>query len=260
MATRKIIEIDEEKCDGCGECVPQCAEGALQIVGGKARLASESYCDGLGACIGHCPQGAIRIIEREAAEFDEQAVEERMRQSAQHTEAHKAGSCPGAAVLEFSPESLAELGGAQRPSALSQWPLQLHLVPVQAPYLKGADLLLAADCVPFAMANFHGELLKGRKVLVACPKLDDTAPYEEKLAAMLRENDIRSLTVAHMEVPCCYGLVALAKSAIERSGRDVPLHEVTVTVRGQVRSEADQGHGGSPCAESFSRQGDHPGL
>ncbi len=236
MSIRKIIRIDERKCNGCGECVTECPEGSLQIVNGKATLVKESFCDGLGACIGQCPEGALEIIEREADEFDEPAVEEHMRraQLERHVHEHEAGGCPGAALFEFAPEADAEAREGSQPSALSQWPVQLHLVPVHAPYLQGADVLLAADCVAFACANFHGQLLAGRKVLIACPKLDDTEAYEEKLAAILRENEIRSLTVAHMEVPCCYGLVVLAERAIERSGRELSIDEVTVTVRGAI--------------------------
>ena len=236
MSLRKVIRIDEEKCNGCGACITECQEGALQIVNGKAKLVKESFCDGLGACIGECPEGALEIIEREADEFDERAVDEHMRQTEpeRHVQGHEADGCPGAALFEFAPEEDAALKEGSRPSALSQWPVQLHLVPVRAPYLEGADVLLVADCVPFACADFHGELLAGRKVLVACPKLDDTAAYEEKLAAMLRENEIRSLTVGHMEVPCCYGLVVLAQKAVERSGRQLPVDEITVTVRGAI--------------------------
>ncbi|MDP6439726.1 MAG: 4Fe-4S binding protein [Candidatus Brocadiia bacterium] len=237
MAVRKIIKIHEERCNGCGECIPQCEEGALQIVDGKVRLVDDRYCDGLGACLGHCPQDAIEIIERDASKFDEAAVEEHQRHL-EYDEEKPAHACPGAAMFAFSatPEDETVDAGT-RPSALTQWPVQLHLVPVSAPYLQGAELLLAADCVPFAMANFHGELLAGRKVLIGCPKLDDTSAYEEKLAAILRQNDVRGLTVAHMEVPCCYGLVVVARRAIERSGKQVPLKEVTVSVQGGIRDE-----------------------
>ena len=243
MAVRKIIKIHEERCNGCGECIPRCEEGALQIVDGKARLVDDRYCDGLGACLGHCPQDAIEIIERDASEFDEAAVEEHQRHLERAEEkpahaAHAAHACPGAAMFAFSAAGEGEtVEAGARPSALTQWPVQLHLVPVSAPYLQGAELLLAADCVPFAMANFHGELLAGRKVHIGCPKLDDTSAYEEKLAAILRQNDVRGLTVAHMEVPCCYGLVVVARRAIERSGKQIPLKEVTVSVQGGILDE-----------------------
>ena len=230
MTKRKIVEIDERKCNGCGDCIPNCAEGAIQLIGGKARLVKDRYCDGLGACLGVCPQDAIRVIEREADAFDEAAVKQR--------QAHARGShagCPGAALMDF-PDGAAEteLEGADAPSALRQWPVQLMLVPTRASFLDGADVLLAADCVPFAYAGFHSRLLRGKKLLVGCPKLDDAALYAEKLAEMLRLNDIRSLTIAHMEVPCCYGLVALARRALAESGKAIPVEEVTIGVRGDV--------------------------
>ncbi len=241
MALRKIVEIDEQKCNGCGECIPNCAEGALQIVDGKARLVKESYCDGLGACLGTCPRDAIRIVEREAEEFDEVAVEEHLGQASPPNATQPAPShagCPGLALMGFDAgqedESTAEAAPAAAPSALRQWPVQMHLVPERAPFLDGADLLLAADCVPFAFAGFHGEFLTGRKLLVGCPKLDDASHYAEKLTAMLAQNDIRSLSVVHMEVPCCSGLTMIARRALEHSGKDIPLQDVTVSIRGSV--------------------------
>ena len=253
MALRKIIRIHEDKCDGCGECIPQCREGALKIVDGKVKLLDERYCDGLGDCIGHCPRGAIEIIERQAEDFDERAVFEHLRElaHAQSEVPHAHGNCPGAAALSFPSDH------AQRPqtgsptSALCQWPVQLTLVPVSAPYLKGADLLLAADCVPFAMADFHDALLAGRRVLVGCPKLDDASDYQEKLSAILRENKIRSLTVAHMEVPCCFGLVVLAEKAVQLSGKEIPIKDITITLRGQVREEKGHAAGGTPALPHF---------
>lgn len=242
MAIREIVEIDEEKCDGCGQCIPQCAEGALRIVDGKARLVSDNHCDGLGACLGACPQDAIRIVRREAEEFDEQAV------AASHAHgAHGAGelACPGAAAFDraeaVGPVPDAQPGG---PSALTHWPVQLRLVPVSAPFLDGADLLLAADCAPFAMADFHRELLAGKRLLIGCPKLDDAAFYAEKLGEILKANDVRSLTIVHMEVPCCHGLMAIAQRALAESGKgkDIPAHEVTLSIRGEVKE--DKGVGG----------------
>jgi len=236
MPARQIVQIDEEKCNGCGQCVPCCAEGALKVVDGKVRLLDDRYCDGLGTCIGHCPQDAIRIVERVAADFDEQAVKRLVcgGKGRAHGAPTQAG-CPGMAVLQrglgAAPQQPADRE-ASRASALRQWPVQLRLVPMRAPFLDGADVLLAADCAAFAMADFHERLLAGRRLLVGCPKLDDASAYEEKLAAMLQHNDIRSLTVAYMEVPCCHGLVRLARRAVERAGRSVPLSAVEVSVAG----------------------------
>jgi Pyruvate/2-oxoacid:ferredoxin oxidoreductase delta subunit len=207
MTRRKIVEIDETRCNGCGLCVPSCAEGAIQIVDGKARLVSDVYCDGLGACLGECPQGAISVVERDAAAFDEAA-------------AHR------------------HVAALRAPSALGNWPIQLHLVPPGAPFLLHADVLLVADCVPFALADFHERYLRGRPVVIACPKLDNTQPYVEKLAAMLTHSSIRSLTVVHMEVPCCMGLVRIAQAARQAAGVDVPLDEVVISTRGEVLPRA----------------------
>lgn len=248
---RKMIEIDESKCDGCGQCVTACAEGAIAIRDGKARLVSEVYCDGLGACVGHCPQGALRVIEREAAPFDEEAVQEHIRRQAQQGAAPQAaGVCPGSRLAVF-PAALAGTpptpvaaaasapcqmqGPEEEPSALGHWPVQLRLVPPSAPFLCDAEVLLVADCVPFALADFHRRFLRGRPVLVACPKLDDSRGYLEKLAAMIGQARLRSLTVVHMEVPCCTGLVRLAEAARQLAGQPLPLGEATISIRGQVR-------------------------
>lgn len=252
---RKIIRIDEEKCNGCGACVPACAEGALQITDGKARLVSEKYCDGLGACLGECPQGAITIEEREAEEFNEGEVEHHIHVQRQVREKAPCG-CPSAAVSEFErvEENLpcgcssatvtqferAETGEVARekaqPSMLRHWPVQLALVPPGAPFLQGADLLLAADCVPFAYAGFHQDFLKGRALLVACPKLDDFGAHRGKLTEILRRSDVKSITVAHMEVPCCSGLVHMVKQAIRLSGKNIPLKEVTIGMKGDIKT------------------------
>jgi len=245
VAVRTIVQIDEEKCNGCGQCIPNCAEGALQIIDGKARLVKEVYCDGLGACLGTCPQDAITLVEREAEEFDEQAAMQHVKAIQGHGKAQgpavRAG-CPGVALMDFASTGQAvrpaQPTGEAQPSALTQWPVQLHLVPEQAPFFQNADLLLAADCVPFAYAGFHAELLSGRKLLVGCPKLDDAAFYAEKLTAILKRNDVRSLTVVHMEVPCCSGLVALARRALAVSGKCIPVEEVTIGVRGDVLERA----------------------
>lgn len=253
---RKIIKIDEEKCNGCGVCVPACAEGALQIIDGKARLVSEKYCDGLGACLGECPQGAITIEEREAAGFDEEAVEHHLH-AKEHAEEKAPCGCPSARVAQFErvEENLpcgcssatvtqferSEAGEAVRgkpqPSMLRHWPVQLTLVPPGAPFLQGADLLLAADCVPFAYAGFHQDFLKGRALLVACPKLDDFGAHQAKLTEILRRSDVKSITVAHMEVPCCSGLMHMVKQALRLSGKDIPLKEVTIGMKGDVKAQ-----------------------
>lgn len=239
---REIVHIDEEKCNGCGLCVPACAEGAIQLINGKARLVADNLCDGIGACLGHCPQGAILIEKRVADEFDEEAVAEHLQAAAKvaapkYAHGHGGGGCPSAILRNFAPVSAAasaDLAG-ERPSELRQWPVQMHLVPPTAPFLKGADLLLAADCAPFAHADFHRDILKGRALLIGCPKLDDGQAYLEKLTAMLRLNDIKSLTVAHMEVPCCSGLIQIAKRAIADSGKEVPLTTIRIGIQGDVK-------------------------
>jgi ferredoxin len=239
MAKRAIVEIDESKCDGCGLCVPSCAEGAIQIVGGKAKLVSDVYCDGLGACLGHCPHGAITVVQREAAPFDKTLAGGSLL-------GESPVACPGSApcslklnvlpIASRTPDAIAQPGpttGAEAgTSALGHWPVQLHLVPPRAPFLREADLLLVADCVPVAMPDFHARLLRGHPVVIACPKLDDTRPHIEKLARMIAEAPLRSLTVVHMEVPCCSALMRLAEAARQASGRQIPLERVVVSVRG----------------------------
>lgn len=236
---RKIIKIDEEKCDGCGACVPACVEGALQVVDGKARLTSETYCDGLGACLGECPQGAITIEEREAENFDEGAVHHRMAEE-QHTAEPLPCGCPSATVAQFERQKTAEAtpGEATRQqSMLGQWPVQLTLVPPFAPFLQGADLLLVADCVPFAYAGFHQDFLTDHALLVACPKLDDFQAHQRKLTEILRLADVKRLTVVRMEVPCCSGLAHMARQAIRLSGKNIPFREIVIGVRGEVLAE-----------------------
>jgi NAD-dependent dihydropyrimidine dehydrogenase PreA subunit len=239
---RKIVRIDEEKCNGCGDCVPSCAEGALQIVDGKAKLISEVYCDGLGACLGECPQGAITVEEREAADFDEEAVRRHLDGEAKSEKELPCG-CSSATVAQF--ERREETGpaaaeAASQPSMLGHWPVQLTLVPPGAPFLKGADLVLAADCVPFAYAGFHRDFLKDSALLVACPKLDDFQAHLGKLTEILRQAQPRSLTVVHMEVPCCSGLVQMARQAMRASGQEIPLREVTIGVRGDILSPSPE--------------------
>lgn len=255
---RKMVVIDEEKCNGCGECVPSCAEGAIQIIDGKAKLLADNLCDGLGACLGDCPLGAITIEEREADEYNEAAVDAHLEEIGREPLPHHdepaapvAGGCPSAAVKSFAApvggcpsaramnfdKAPAEEGAdvGSRPSRLAQWPIQLHLVPPTAPFFQGADVVLAADCVPFAYADFQEDLLKGKALAIACPKLDDTAPYVEKLTAMITQSNIKSLTVAHMEVPCCNGLVMMARQALANSGRDIPFETVCIGIRGDKK-------------------------
>jgi Pyruvate/2-oxoacid:ferredoxin oxidoreductase delta subunit len=246
MATRKIVKIDEEKCNGCSLCIPNCAEGALQIIDGKAKLVSEKFCDGLGACLGHCPQDAITVIEREAEDFDEKAVEAYLHEGTEAKPQPQPGpvplftGCPSSRPMQFKvPESAGELGsGAPSVSMLSQWPVQLKLVPVNAPYFKDADLLVAADCVPFAYANFHQDFLKGKAVVVGCPKLDDIQYYKEKLTEIFKTNSIKSVTVPYMEVPCCFGLVKATEDAIAASGKKIPLKKIKISIRGEIKTEA----------------------
>lgn len=251
MPQRKIVEIDQARCDGCGLCVPSCAEGAIQIINGKAKLVADVYCDGLGACLGECPQGAITVVEREAEAFNEEAARRHVSglRSAHvrgpHTKrAAPPSGCPGTAMHDLTlnvlpqapvgPPMPDEGATSAEPSALGHWPVQLHLVPPNAPFLKNADLLLVADCVPFALADFHRRFLRQRPVVIGCPKLDDTHAYVEKLSAMLRVSAIQSLTVVRMEVPCCLGLVRVAQAAMRAAGREVPLEEVTISIRGKV--------------------------
>jgi NAD-dependent dihydropyrimidine dehydrogenase PreA subunit len=246
MATRKIVQIDEGKCTGCGLCIPNCAEGALQIIDGKARLVSEKFCDGLGACLGHCPEDAITVIEREAEDFDEKAVEAYLhkKEEAQPKPQPQPvfNGCPSSRPMHFKvPEVRPESGSAAPTiSQLTQWPVQLKLVPINAPYFQDADLLIAADCVPFAYPDFHRDFLKGKAVVVGCPKLDDIQYYREKLTEIFRTNSIKSITVPFMEVPCCFGLVKATEDAIAASGKNIPLRKVKIGIRGDIKPEAEE--------------------
>lgn len=231
---RNIVQIDEEKCNGCGLCVSACAEGAIKLINGKARLVSESYCDGLGACIGHCPQGAITIEQREAAPFDEEATKAHLGEQ-KKTPAQTSFVCLGLAAQQLRQKrgpGESVTGGAA--SELTHWPVQLKLVSSTAPYFADADLLLVADCVPFAMGDFHARFIKDRSIAVGCPKLDDAEFYIEKLSAILRANRLNSLTVVRMEVPCCSGLTHIAHEAVARSGVAMSFEDVTVTLEGCV--------------------------
>jgi len=242
---RNIVKIDEDLCDGCGECVPSCAEGAIEVIDGKARLVAENLCDGLGNCLGECPTGAITIEQRPAEDFDEAAMQRHLAQQTAGKPDELPCGCPGTMMRKLSPGSApagppAPRGceGASPPSHLSHWPVQLALLPVDGSIWRDADVLIAADCVAFAMPDFHDRLLAGKTLAVACPKLDDTETYIGKLASIFANNAIRSLTVAHMEVPCCSGIVAVLKEALRRAGRtDIPVRDVTVGIKGSIVDE-----------------------
>jgi NAD-dependent dihydropyrimidine dehydrogenase PreA subunit len=239
---RKIIEIDPDRCDGCGQCVPSCAEGAIQIIDGKARLAAEKYCDGLGACLGECPNDALQIIEREAEDFDEAAVEEYLKETGE-----KEGpsgtvlpcGCPSTQLQSLSPADSCQAANqpqtqAGQTSALGHWPVQIKLVPATAPFLKGADLLVVADCAPLAYPNFHRDLLKGKVVMMGCPKFDDVQEYIAKFTDIFQTAGIKSITTAVMEVPCCSGLPFIVKKALQASGKKIPLTEKVISTRGEL--------------------------
>ena len=275
MAKRKIIEIDELKCTGCGLCLPNCPEGAIQIINKKARLISDLFCDGLGACLGHCPEGAITVIEREAEPYDEKKVmanivkqgRDVVKAHLEHLKSHGEmgyleqameymqengikvelgnksacasggfSGCPGSRTMDLRDKAGHKddsKNSAKATPELSQWPIQINLVSPNASFLKGADLLIAADCVPFAYADFHRDLLKGKMLLVGCPKLDDTQVYQERFSEIIKNNDLKSITYAHMEVPCCFGLVGVIQEAIADSGKKIPFMEVIISIKGE---------------------------
>ena len=213
---RNIVKIDEDKCDGCGLCAEACAEGAIQIIDGKARLVNESHCDGLGACLGECPQGAITLEEK-------------------HDETAKC-SCPSMQIAQFNRNAANIADRCEHShSMLGHWPIQLTLVPPDAPFLKGAELLLVSDCVPFAYADFHRDFLSGKSVLVACPKLDDAQSHLDKLALILRRSTIKSITVVRMEVPCCSRLTTIARESLKLSQKDIPLKEIVIGTKGDIK-------------------------
>lgn len=241
---RKIIEIDEERCDGCGQCILSCAEGALAIVDGKAKVISDNLCDGLGACLGECPQGALQIVERVAEEFDEEAVEAHLTgQKAQQKPQEKTMpcGCPSTRIQSFSPCPSAQIkaqpDAGDQPSALSHWPVQIRLIPPNAPFLKGADVLVAADCVPVALPGLHQDFLRGRVVMIGCPKFDDADAYIHKFEAVFKTSGIKSMTTVVMEVPCCSGLPMMVLKGREKAGSRLPVTQVVISTRGKVLEE-----------------------
>jgi ferredoxin len=272
---RKIIKIDEEKCDGCGNCVPECHEGALQVIDGKVRLISDLFCDGLGACLGHCPQDALAIEEREAEPYDEYKVMEyivrggknvikaHLEHLRDHNEMeyfnqavkyldengielpvlkqaaseHTACGCPGSQELSFAAAETEEESG-QRKSHLTQWPIQMHLISPTAPHFRNSDLLLAADCCAFSYGDFHKDYMKGKSIAIACPKLDSNKQvYLEKLISMINDANLKSISVMIMQVPCCGGLLQLAQQAVQSANRDIPIHVSVVGVNGDILKE-----------------------
>ncbi|MEW5955804.1 MAG: 4Fe-4S binding protein [Candidatus Micrarchaeota archaeon] len=269
---RKIICIDEEKCDGCKACIPNCPEGALQVIDGKARLVSDLYCDGLGACIGHCPKGALTIEERPAAPYDERAAMENIvkhgkntvKAHLQHLEDHgeKKYYAQAVSFLREKNFDVREYGveeknalpcgraenrlqeikpapeagpRAERSSALRQWPVQLALLSPQAPFFENADLLVASDCVPFANPHFHDQLLRGRTLAIGCPKLDDVSQYRQKLTQIISENEVKSITVAIMELPCCYGMQRAVEAAVKAAGKNIAITTKIIGVNGAMQ-------------------------
>lgn len=241
-AKRKIVKINESKCNGCGLCVASCAEGALQIINGKAKLVSETYCDGLGACLCECPEAAITIEERNANEFNQEATEKHLHDMKKaervvHKEETLPCGCPGTAVRSFTPSCEGTKSNVKATSRLAQWPVQLALVPPTAPFLQGRDLVIAADCVSYAYGNFHEEFLKNKALVIACPKLDDTEFYLDKLTQMFKLSDINSVTVLHMEVPCCSGIVHLTKKALNDAGKKIPAKDITIGIKGDIKEE-----------------------
>lgn len=246
---RKLIHIDEELCNGCGQCVPGCEEGALQIIDGKARLVAEKYCDGLGACLGECPTGALTVREVEADDFDPEAVTELLKEQGREVPKHMpspeelrlsqpspgpVGGCPSARLKTLTPCDQANKPRTQQGSALSHWPVQLRLVPPEAPFLKGADLLLTADCTAVALPDYHQEYVPGKVVLMGCPKFDDAESYVEKLAAIFAGSSLKSVTILEMEVPCCSNMTRITSEAMRRAKADIPTERITVGLNGSI--------------------------
>lgn len=232
---RRVIQIDEEKCNGCGLCAEACHEGAIGIVDGKAKLLRDDYCDGLGDCLPNCPVGAISFIEREAAAYDEAAVQENKKKKMQAMGQALSGGCLGARMRQLERKPAEENQSAASPvsSELRQWPVQIKLAPVNAPYFDGAKLLIAADCSAYAYGNFHQDFIRGKVTLIGCPKLDDV-DYSEKLTEIIKNNDIKSMTIVRMEVPCCGGIEHAAVTALKNSGKFIPWNVVTISIDGKI--------------------------
>ncbi len=277
MAIRKIIKIDEDKCNGCGLCIPNCHEGALQIIDGKVRLISDLFCDGLGACVGHCPQGAITIVERDAVPYDEVKVlteniipkgKNTLNAHILHLKEHDAAEylnqalaflkengfenpledktpksqkfcgCPGSKVVDFSDVKLSNVDYGEMPSMLRQWPVQFHLINPGAPFYKGKDVVLSADCVAYSFGDFHDKFLKGKSLIIACPKLDsDQEIYLDKLVSLIDDAKINTLTVIIMEVPCCGGLFNIAEHALANAKRKIPVKKIVIGIKGEIIQE-----------------------
>jgi len=246
--TRKIIEIDDELCDGCGQCVPSCAEGALQIIDGKARIIADKLCDGLGACMGDCPNGALKIIERNADEFDEEAVDKHLAKTAQKDavkieEPVMACGCASQHIQTLSPSNTIKCNAdevkitSNQSSMLSNWPVQIRLIPPQAPFLKNADLLITADCVAVAYPNLHSKLLPGKIIMMGCPKFDNVDEYIEKFKEIFTTAAVKSLTIVSMEVPCCSGLSGIVKKGLEAAKADIPITEIIISAQGKILSD-----------------------
>ena len=239
---RKIIKIDEELCNGCGLCVPDCAEGSLVIIDGKAKMISDNLCDGLGACLGSCPQGALQIIEREADDFDEKAVEEHLTKQKKQEETNKpeTSGCPSAQLKTFAPQTpcqtankpvMAAGGGT---SSLTHWPVQIRLVPPNAEFLQGADLLIAADCATVSAPNFQRDFLTGKVVMMGCPKFDDAEGYVQRFSEIIANCNLKSITILIMEVPCCSSMNGIIQKAMEQAGKSVPVEQITLSTQGAV--------------------------
>ena len=241
MAKRQIVKIDQEKCDGCGLCVPSCAEGAIVIADGKAQLLADKFCDGLGACLGECPVGALTIEERDTDEFVGPAPgahgehgHHEASDKPQAAPAQEAFVCPGSAMRQFTPAAAPQAGA----SALGHWPVKLRLVSPKAPFFKDAELLVAADCGPFAAGDFHARYLAGKAVVCGCPKFDDQEEAVAKLTGILKENDVKGVTIVNMEVPCCQGLIEAVRRALQASGKRLPVSICTLGAQGQVVQQA----------------------
>ena len=238
---RKIIEIDEELCDGCGQCVPACEEGAIEIVNGKARLVAEKYCDGLGACMGDCPTGALKIVEREAEDFDEKAVEEYLQsKKAEVRSQPMACGCPSSQVQDLAPGSLHAVNPASVSpvhSLLAHWPVQIRLIPPHAPFLKDADILVTADCVAVACPDFHQRFVEGRVIMLGCPKFDNPEEYVQKFREIFEKNSIKSISTVIMEVPCCSAMLGILKKAVEQAGMSCQVKKTVIGLKGSILAE-----------------------